>query len=256
MSLFVLMVCFALQRYLDCNASNYSLALARHYVTQLSQRLPVYSQSSEWIQLSMLLLPPLLLVLLFGYIVHALFATVGSFVFNAILFWYLSDCRNLDKSPLANMSVNSVIAFTLSGVFAVIFWYLILGAFGLVLYGAVLAYMALFSTSTERSGIYTLLTQIQGILEWVPVRLLGLTFALVGNFAAVFPAWFAGLLASPQENINRLCQWGELSMGHNVSAEVEDGGAIAARAHGVIALLNRALIVWLIITLLLVLFAL
>lgn len=67
------------------------------------------------------------------------------------------------------------------GFFAVIFWYFVLGP------GAALAYRLLALTA-EHSGQPALKARaerLRHVMDWLPVRLLALSFALVGNFLAV-----------------------------------------------------------------------
>lgn len=67
------------------------------------------------------------------------------------------------------------------GFFAVIFWYFLLGPVAALAY-RLLALAAEHSTTpaiAERAG------QLRHAFDWIPVRLLAASFALVGNFAAV-----------------------------------------------------------------------
>ncbi|WDY57239.1 regulatory signaling modulator protein AmpE [Pseudomonas sp. PSKL.D1] len=74
--------------------------------------------------------------------------------------------------------------------FAVIFWYFVLGP------GAALAYR-LLALTTEHSGQPALKAkaeQLRHILDWLPVRVMALSFALVGNFVAVMRVMLHELL--------------------------------------------------------------
>ncbi|QXI37731.1 regulatory signaling modulator protein AmpE [Pseudomonas xantholysinigenes] len=65
--------------------------------------------------------------------------------------------------------------------FAVIFWYFLLGP------GAALAYrlLALTCDNSDQPALKTLAGQLRHAMDWLPVRVLTLSFALVGNFVAV-----------------------------------------------------------------------
>lgn len=67
------------------------------------------------------------------------------------------------------------------GFFAVIFWYFVLGP------GAALAYrlLALCSEHSKQPALKARAEQLRHIMDWLPVRALALSFALVGNFLAV-----------------------------------------------------------------------
>ncbi|WP_153787041.1 regulatory signaling modulator protein AmpE [Pseudomonas sp. EMN2] len=65
--------------------------------------------------------------------------------------------------------------------FAVIFWYFLLGP------AAALAYrlLALTGENSRQPALKTLAEQLRHALDWLPVRVLAVSFALVGNFVAV-----------------------------------------------------------------------
>ncbi|CAH0646600.1 regulatory signaling modulator protein AmpE [Pseudomonas juntendi] len=67
------------------------------------------------------------------------------------------------------------------GFFAVIFWYFVLGP------GAALAYrlLALCAGHSGQAVLKARAEQLRHIMDWLPVRVLALSFALVGNFLAV-----------------------------------------------------------------------
>lgn len=76
------------------------------------------------------------------------------------------------------------------GFFAVIFWYFVLGPV------AALAYrlLALASEHGKTSALVERATQARHAFDWVPVRLLAASFALVGNFVAVSRVMLSELL--------------------------------------------------------------
>ncbi|MCG8295433.1 MULTISPECIES: regulatory signaling modulator protein AmpE [Pseudomonas] len=65
--------------------------------------------------------------------------------------------------------------------FAVIFWYFLLGP------GAALAYrlLALTADHSRQPALQALAGQLRHALDWLPVRVIAVSFALVGNFVAV-----------------------------------------------------------------------
>lgn len=76
------------------------------------------------------------------------------------------------------------------GFFAVIFWYFVLGPI------AALAYrlLALASEHGKTPALVERATQARHAFDWVPVRLLASSFALVGNFVAVSRVMLSELL--------------------------------------------------------------
>lgn len=74
--------------------------------------------------------------------------------------------------------------------FAVIFWYFVLGP------GAALAYrlLALTAEHARQPALKARAEQLRHIMDWLPVRVLALSFALVGNFVAVMRVMLHELL--------------------------------------------------------------
>lgn len=69
-------------------------------------------------------------------------------------------------------------------IFAVIFWFVILGPVGAVLYRS----LAMCAEQSE-SGVSQTAMQSRRVLDWIPVRLLAIIFALGGHFIEVFTLW-------------------------------------------------------------------
>lgn len=77
------------------------------------------------------------------------------------------------------------------GFFAVIFWYALLGPLPALAYRL----LALTAEHAGQLGVVERAGQLRHALDWLPVRVLAASFALVGNFAAVSRAVLHDLLA-------------------------------------------------------------
>lgn len=121
--------------------------------------------------------------------------------------------------------------------FAVIFWYFLLGP------GAALAYRLLVLCA-EYSGqppLKAKAEQLRHVMDWLPVRVLALSFALVGNFVAVMRVM-----------LHELLNW-RISAGHLVARvgrvaddipEQEDSQRGLARLDSLWELLLRSAVLW------------
>ncbi|MHA7840578.1 MAG: regulatory signaling modulator protein AmpE [Gammaproteobacteria bacterium] len=99
-------------------------------------------------------------------------------------------------------------------VFAVLFWFVVFGAFGAVLYkGVRVVYDEMTKANSRFSDMAAPTLQIQHVLDWLPVRLMGLCFALMGNFTATFGPWLKSLVASPANNNKHLTACGLAALG-------------------------------------------
>ena len=77
------------------------------------------------------------------------------------------------------------------GFFAVIFWYALLGPLPALAYRL----LALAAEHSAQPAVAERAAQLRHALDWLPVRVLAASFALVGNFAAVSRAVLHDLLA-------------------------------------------------------------
>jgi AmpE protein len=118
-------------------------------------------------------------------------------------------------------------------VFAVLFWYMILGPAGAVLY-------RLASLSRVR---ITSLTQpaekLDGILNWFPVRVLSFLFALGGHFTQVLKRWKQQVMDSPAVNDVMLAECGIVALDVTKENLIPEDGSAEQEA---VALLDRGFV--------------
>ncbi|HLS99669.1 MAG: regulatory signaling modulator protein AmpE [Porticoccaceae bacterium] len=123
--------------------------------------------------------------------------------------------------------------------FPVLFWFLLLGAPGALLYRLAVLALGQRGDGEGRSAE----GQLLWVLEWIPVRLVGLLFALVGNFAATVREWRETLLCATStsaEVLGRVVR-GALASGDEALSTRQ--GALEMDA--LVALYRRALILFL-----------
>lgn len=138
--------------------------------------------------------------------------------------------------------------------FAVVFWFFVLGPAGALLYR--LSYLF------GRDGYFDqeakerqLALQFSYYLDWLPARLLALTFAITGEFEATFKRWTRCFNES--QPIPELLNCSASAALHGDSGRVLDEGSIAAIEQGereinaVQSLLFRSVIAWMIMAALL-----
>jgi AmpE protein len=128
--------------------------------------------------------------------------------------------------------------------FAVLFWFVLAGPLGALLYRLVslIRHNALQENS-ENAALLQGATTIQGILDWLPARILSFTYALAGNFISGFAVWINKVWGSIYQNDELLLQSGlkalELPEDNISSASIEENKAA-------LALTDRALIIFLV----------
>ena len=144
--------------------------------------------------------------------------------------------------------ISSIMLRSHEYLFAVIFWFLLLGAVGALLYCLVLN-LAQRYEKTE-SGYAGAVNDLHNILMWPSSRMLALGFALGGSLVSALESWrtVSGHTLAVSREVITLSGFGAL---HYRSAGAEkteqDNDEFAVRLKETMALINRTLIVWLIV---------
>ena len=250
MRFFVILACFAIQRFAHVRSVDYRIAWLSTYVDWVKSKVAVLSDSSIWLSICVFVLPSLIVVAIVSSLFFHLLGWIGYFIFSALLFWYFTDCCDFSKDVDASQGENALINQYYVDVFAPLFWYALLGPVGLVLYTVVLQLSALDHKVTD-ARLAAPLDLLLIILNWVPLRLLGLTLALSGHFSSVFKLWFVSILKRLPNDGEVLSQW-TLSAAQ-IHSESTEEPLSAEEITEIISLYDRTLIIWLAVGLLVLL---
>lgn len=147
-----------------------------------------------------------------------------------------------DKQSLHRQLLNQLFVAANRRVFAIVFWYFILGVVGAVLYRAV----SLSSTDSEQETVTELAPSarvIETVLDWLPVRVFTFLFALAGHFVQVLTCWRKLVLLGLSSNETMLTECGIAALGGEEGQLAEDGSV----EKSAISLLDRVFVIVLII---------
>ncbi len=86
---------------------------------------------------------------------------------------------------LQQQLINQIVIAANQRLFAVVFWFSVLGLPGALLYRLV----SVSTESTAGAEISASAQTVQDALDWIPVRILTFLFALGGNFTRVLACW-------------------------------------------------------------------
>ncbi len=137
--------------------------------------------------------------------------------------------------------------------FAVLFWFVVLGPLGAVLYRVTcLARNDAVAGTRPDAGFAAAIQRLQGILDWVPVRLIALGFALAGSFEDALTDWKGyyehGSDLFWERNSGVLLATGRGALRMGDMDDPDDGAAAGlGTVRAVLALLLRTLILWVVL---------
>lgn len=100
----------------------------------------------------------------------------------------IGNVRGDDDALLDRAVVDGIFARALSTVFSVVFWFLVLGPLGAVLYRTARV-IAEQSNNLIDSDMQGSAMTLVGILDWIPARLAALAYAMSGHFNGALSAW-------------------------------------------------------------------
>lgn len=129
-------------------------------------------------------------------------------------------------------------------IFSVLFWFVLFGIYGASGY-AVIALLRRTAVKVDGSfgEIASSCHTIQNILDWVPVRVLGLSYALVGQFTQTFGYIMRNLKMGLKDSLIFSVGTGLSSLGSNL----EETTSTLQENYAALSLIDRAMIVWIMI---------
>lgn len=130
-------------------------------------------------------------------------------------------------------------------VFAVIFWFAVLGPVGAVLYRTVvLSQSQIIKSADEKTNVYlSEAFYVQCVLDWVPIRILTLIFALAGHFTDTMIHWKKSVFRGLSHNEFMLIDCGI------AASDIEHQGKVAEDGSAekiVLELLDRSFVITLV----------
>jgi AmpE protein len=122
--------------------------------------------------------------------------------------------------------------------FAVALYVVLLGPFGALLYRLCDRLMA--SEPVEAQVAW--LDLLFGVLHWLPIRVLGVCFALVGRFSSTWSLWCARFRAPLQQQASLLVAYGQAAWDDAQPDRAQDVASFDTMMGSLFALLKRAML--------------
>lgn len=275
MKFVILLICLILQVLIGENIRKNKFQFLDRYASGMKPLLARFNADHGMIGLIGLLIPALIIILL----LNLIFSAVGILylIYGVIILMFCLDARDMkkplkdyfkaaldgslvsiqmeaeefvghslrqDKAEISRSVTETILMKALTDIFSVIFWFMLFGPFGAVLY-----YLTAAITKRAQrpefgfSDMYSAAEYFKEILDWLPVRFMTLTFSLVGHFRPVFNIWVDRIGGGLLENRQLLIDTGVAA----VHSEVGSFESNIDENHQTLHLVSRTLWTWVII---------
>jgi AmpE protein len=243
----IILICLAIQRWLQIDYIQRKESWFNSYYQWIKARFNHQSRWATWLGVVIIIAPLLIIYILFAVLVCHLLTIVGYYMLALVVMLYALDARPLTLENANQFTSQQLLINAYQRLFALIFWLLLLGSTGVVLYTLIVYLCRLLETMPEDSQADSLLAnalKIQAVLDWLPLRLLGFTFALVGEFSATFLLWYKNLFTGLSVGREQTATCGLTAIGLATNAAETPTQQQVTVIEG---LINRSLWVWLVI---------
>ncbi|MEE9452019.1 MAG: regulatory signaling modulator protein AmpE [Gammaproteobacteria bacterium] len=274
MKLIIILIALGLERYTPVGGMLCRFSWFSAYLDLLKSFVKSEKFWQGWLGIVLVLLPFVVALGLLALIFSSILGNIGSMVFSFAVLIYCFGPVDLfqkiqacikdgstvkeeqaqgletwgsltDKEGTHRKLLSNIFLLTHEGIVSVLFWFVLLGPLGAVLYRvtALLEHTASAPKSAYKSMAQQART-LQNILEWVPARLLSLSFALVGHFNAGIKAWIGQAWQGLQSSRELVVACGMISVGIKGEEKKTVSPAILREAMN---LIERSLIVLLVL---------
>ena len=130
--------------------------------------------------------------------------------------WRGASCERLNAEEVARLTIEEALVASYQHVFAVVFWFVLLpGPIGAILYrmSSFLHRRWAERGDAELAAFGSFAGQVFRLLDWVPARLTGIAFAVVGDFEDAAYCWRTQAAKWPDSSLGVVLASGAGAMG-------------------------------------------
>lgn len=204
MKFLVIILCLLSERFLVHISSHHRFNWFMDYSNAVASRLTAFS---PWIVLTGIIFPVLFIVWIVLHLFESLFFGLTGFILSLVIFYYCLGPSNpfypVRENPdeeLNDEAVGGYLAQANEQLFAVLFWYIVLGPLSIV------AYRVLSLCQGQPAGS-PVARQLLDIFDYIPARLTALLYLFAGHFQPGFTHFCKSFFALPSNNqkLLRVC---------------------------------------------------
>jgi AmpE protein len=205
-----------------------------YYTTKIMVLLTNYGVTQGYLVIVLLFLPLVLILLLLKLILVLLFGGIGNLLFVTVPLLYFIGNREIEPGDS-----EFVVAHERS--FGILFWFALLGPYGALMYWYFVAMQRTAIAEQPNAESLAALNMLHAIAAWIPARITGFVYVLVGNFTAGFNCWMARMRTPSMQSSQFLADCGNAAVDASIA---EDGKNLVV----------RAFIAWVVLSILIVVF--
>lgn len=276
MTFIVILIALLIERFFDWSHLRHWSWLSgwQHH---LMQRVPAFSAYSI---LAITIVPLLLATALLQFMFAGAFYGFAELLFQLVVLLYCFGPKNLwadtfacinamtqgdckfaseklrasfgnTTAPIHRHFLNDIFIEANRRVFATVFWFFVLGPVGAVLYRAIAVSLVPAPKNENETELTQSAHAVEGVLDWMPVRVLSMIFAIGGHCAKVLSCWGKKAAFGFSSNEMLLTECGVAALGIEDPSSIPADGVTEKSA---VSLLDRTFVITLMIVAFLVIF--
>lgn len=238
MKLIVIVICLLCERFITHASGHKRFNWFSSYANAIQKNIPQTITFPYRILLLALTVLPIIISMAFVlYLTYSMVFGLIYLFLHLIVFYYCLGPQNPFYPKINQLDSNSqqeelgnYFAEVNGQLFAVIFWYIVLGPLGVLTY-------RLISLSKCQTLLQKPAQSFTDVLDWVPAKITALLYLLVGNFQIGFQHFARLLFTPPHNNETILSVCGLHAVGYNEQEKVLMPQAETLVEHAAIGLL-------------------
>jgi adenosylcobinamide-phosphate synthase len=146
--------------------------------------------------------------------------------------WRGGNTSRLDASTVARLAIEDSLLASYRHVYAPLFWFAVLGPAGALLYRLACHFSRAWqpqSSDDDDDTFGGFACNMLAVMDWLPVRLTAIAFAVVGNFEDAIDCWRTQATQWPEEANGVILAAGAGALGVRLGMPVDTGNGIINR---------------------------